>query len=109
MPTLYPMPNNTTVGLGGVLDYAKASLETVNPFIGGNFVGMLVLIPLWFIILFMLAVRFGPLGGFVVASFICMLVSVPLIALNYVSWLIFGLFMAFTAVGTVLYYLQSRS
>jgi len=107
--TLYPMPNNSTVGLGGVLNYVKTSLETVNPFIGGNFVGMLILIPLWFIILLMLAVRFGPIGGFVVASFICMLVSVPLIALNYVNAVVFGLFLVFTAVGTVLYYLQSRS
>jgi hypothetical protein len=107
--TFYPMPNNTTIGLGGVLDYAKASLETVNPFIGGNFVGLLILIPLFFITLMILAIRFGAIGAFVVASFVCMLVSVPLIALNYVNTAAFGVFLVFTAVGAVLYYLQSRS
>ena len=107
--TLYPMPNNTTVGLSGVLDYAKASLNVVNPFIGGNFIGMLILIPLFFMVLFILAIRYGPIGAFVVASFICMLVSVPLIALNYVSAIVFGLFFVFMVVGAVIYYFQSKS
>jgi len=106
---LYPMPNNTTMGLGGVLNYAKDSLNTVNPIIGGNFISLMFLIPLFFIILIPLSLRFNPIAAFVVASFICTITSLPLIALGYSSPVVLGLFLVFTAVGALVYYLQSRS
>jgi hypothetical protein len=103
------MPNNTTIGIGGLLDYAKISLNTVNPIIGGNFIGFLFLIPMFFMLLVPLSLRFGPMAAFTTSSFICALVAIPLVMLSYVHPIAIWLFMTFTVIGALGFYLQSRS
>lgn len=106
---LYPMPNNTTIGIGGLLDYAKSSLDTVNPVIGGNFIGFLFLIPLFFMLLIPLSLRFSPIAAFSAASFICFIVSVPLVMLSYVNAIAIWFFLTLSVIGALGYYLQTRS
>lgn len=104
----YPMPNNTTIGLDGFMDYLKTSLDVINPILGGNVFGFILLIPLWFILFLPLSVRTNPLGAFVASSFVCFLVSSLMVALNFVSIIAMMLFLGLTAFGAIVFYMQTR-
>jgi hypothetical protein len=100
------LPANTT-GIQGLLNYTSTALEAQYPGVGSSIVGIAFLFPLW-VIIFLALARLSPLGGFVVASFICVLITLILIPLNYVNPYAFGLFAALTAGGAIAYYMQTR-
>jgi hypothetical protein len=105
----YQPITNTTVGMNGVFDYLRDSLINYAPtnFLGGSAIGILILVPLWFIIFIPLA-RDKPTVAWTAASFVCWLVTIPLIILQYVNVAAFGVFLAFTIGGALLTYNQDR-
>lgn len=99
--------NNSTIGLDGLMTYAKTAMETAQPGIGGSSIGLMLIIPL-FIIIFWILSRQNPLAGFTVASFVCWLASVMLIASQLISPYAFGVTFVMWIAGAIAFYLQTR-
>ena len=103
----YPAPNNSTVGLTGMFNYLKSSMDTVFAGNGGNMVAISLLLPAWAIIFFPLA-RFNPTAAFTVASFVTWVMVIWMMALGMVSEMAFIITLMMWIGGAITYYLQTR-
>ncbi len=104
----YPEPSNTTVGLHGIINTTNYELDAMIGGLGGNMLGISILIPLWVVIFIPLG-RISPLAAFTLASFVCWLVSAYLMTLNMISSWAFLLLSAMWVVGAIVFYLHTRS
>jgi hypothetical protein len=105
MVCFYPSPTNATVGIPGLINYINTAAETCYPVIGGNLVGMLLLIPAWFIIFLILTKTAGARAGFTTASFVCSLLSLGLVVMSQLNPYVFGLFVVLTIAGAAAIFL----
>ena len=103
----YPQPSNNTTGIFGMINATKNGMEAQIGGVGGNLIGISLLLPLWLIVFLMLS-KFNVEAAFVVTNFVCWLVSIYLIMLGMIheiAFLIFGILWVMGAVG---YYLHTR-
>lgn len=97
----YATPDNTTIGLDGFMNYLSNAIGAQFG-IGYSTVGLIVLVPLWFITFFVLSTKFGNgIGAFTTASFVCMVVSLLLLTNNYISPVAIMIFAGLTVIGLV--------
>ena len=104
----YPEPTNTTIGLNGLANATNVGLSGVAGSLGYSLFGLSILMPLWFII-FLPLIRLSAEAAFAVASFICLIVSMVLLAAGYINPLAPMTFFAMTVAGLVAYYLHTRN
>ena len=103
----YDTPTNETIGISGFFNYMNSALKDVIPIFGSNAIGFIFILPLWFIIFLPLA-RASPVAAWTVASFVCWLVAVFMVALQYLHESAFWLLMIMWIAGAAAYYLQTR-
>jgi hypothetical protein len=103
----YPPPSNTS-GIQGIINSTSQGMEKQIGGVGGNLIGISILLPLWVIIFLPLA-KFNVEAAWTLTNFICWLVSSFMILLGMiheVAFLIFGIAWVMGAVG---YYLHTRN
>jgi hypothetical protein len=103
----YTVANNST-GLLAFLHNLNDGMASQLPGIGGNFVGISILIPLWVIIFLPLA-RFNAGNAMIVASFVCWIVTVFLMAIQMVNEIAFVIFTLLLVASAAIQYLNTRN
>lgn len=107
MACLYPTITNSTQGFGGMITYINTAVETCYPTLGGQLIPLAILAPAWFIV-FLILSRIDPRMAFPAASFLCMVVTIPLMAMGAVNPFIFGIFLVASIVGGLMVYMGAR-
>jgi hypothetical protein len=103
----YTLWNNSTIGFDQMVNYLAAAMEANTPGLGGSFIGIAMVVPL-FTIVFMVLGRIHPLAAFTTASFLCWIASLFLVALQILHPVAFGLLFGMWVFGALAYYMQSR-
>ena len=102
----YPDPTNVS-GIVGIMNATRNGMEAQVGGVGGNLIGISFLMPLWLIIFLPMA-KFNVEAAFVVANFVCWLVSIYLIMLGMIHEVAFIIFGVLWVMGAVGYYLHTR-
>ena len=107
----YQAVNNSTYGLGGIANYittATTGYSGISTALGGSVVGLLIIVPLWFIIFIPLMLKGRPMAAFTAACFICLTVSTPLVLLHFLANAAWGILLAFTVIGAMMLFISER-
>lgn len=94
-------------GIDGMINYIQSASSTQG-MLAFNFVGVAVILPVFFITFFILA-RFRPIASFTASSFICMLLTLILMAGNLISADFLSIFAGMTIIGAIMTYYENKT